>query len=100
MDSDWDIMVFGSVSVFGSLNTDSRFQNLSIDLLLVHDEDSFAKPWGDKSKSGSLSGWQWKQISKTEVTYRATKSVVNENGEEEFNVEVTERKAILIFPCY
>lgn len=96
--SDWDFMIFGSKDILKSLRTDSRFHFDLIDLLVVYNGRDFEKPWGEKSKSGSLSEWNWKEADSNNATYRATKPIYDENGKEEFNVKVLRCKAVRIYP--
>jgi predicted nucleotidyltransferase len=86
-ESDWDLLAFGSREIASSLRADRKFHHERIDLVVVYDGDQFEKPWGEK-KSGSLSEWQWQPRSAVLATYRTTKPVYNEHGEEEFNVKL------------
>lgn len=98
VDSDWDLLVFGSQDIFKSLQNDSRFNLNSVDLLVVYNGMDFEKPWGEKTKSGSLPGWDWKELNSNNATYRATKPIYSENGEEEFNVKVLQCRAVRVYP--
>ena len=80
-DSDWDLLVFGSRDILKSLRTDTRFHADFVDLLMVHNGNDFRKPWGEKPKNGSLSGWDWKEVDSNNATYRATKPKYDENGD-------------------
>jgi predicted nucleotidyltransferase len=97
-DSDWDLLVFGSQKVFDDLKLNQSFHHANMDLLVVYNGNDFEKPWGEKQKRGSLTGWKWKALSETESTYRATKSIFGEDGEEEFNVKVMQCKAYRVYP--
>ncbi len=98
VDSDWDLLVFGSQDILKSLRNDSRFNLDSVDLLIVYNGKDFEKPWGEKTKSGSLPEWDWKEVDSNNATYRATKPIYNENGKEEFNVKVLQSRAVLVYP--
>jgi hypothetical protein len=96
-ESDWDLIAFGSQSIFQSLRSDVRFHHEHIDLVVVYDGDTFEKPWGEREKGGSLSGWRWLRQSATRAVYRATKPIFNERGEEEFEVKVTQCVALCVY---
>jgi predicted nucleotidyltransferase len=98
VDSDWDLLVFGSQDILKSLQNDSRFNLDSVDLLVVYNGMDFEKPWGEETKSGSLPGWDWKELNSNTATYRATKPIYSENGEEEFNVKVLQCRAVRVYP--
>lgn len=49
--------------------------------------------WGEKNKTGSLSEWEWKQISETEAQYTETKWVENE---EQARVVSKRRRAVRV----
>jgi predicted nucleotidyltransferase len=97
-DSDWDFLVFGTKNVLDALRRNSKFNRDDIDLLVLYNSEDFEKPWGEKQKSGSLSEWDWKELSSEQATYRATKPVFNTKGEEEFNVKVMQCKALRVYP--
>lgn len=96
--SDWDLLVFGSRAILKLLGTDSRFHKDFVDLLVVYNGNDFEKPWGEKPKSGSLPGWDWKETDSNKATYLATKPIYDENGKEEFNVKVLQCKAVRVYP--
>jgi Nucleotidyltransferase domain len=94
--SDWDYIILANQGVLAALSKTSTFNQPDIDLLVVFDGDNFRKPWADgqREKRGSLSGWEWRAISATAATYRATKA-----GEgEDFNVDVRIGRAIRVHP--
>src|SRR6266481_2132913 len=77
--SDWDLLVFADAAILSRLRGDDdlrqRSADLCVDLLLVHDGDNFLEPWGspEHEKHGSLTGWEWRELSDSEAEYRGTK---------------------------
>ena len=94
--SDWDYIVVADWHTLNALSGDTAFNDTAIDLLVVYDGDNFRKPWpdGDRLKTGSLSGWGWRQVSETEATYRAAKP----REDDDFYVLVTEGTARRVHP--
>lgn len=72
--SDWDLLVFGDVTLLDSLKKESPPNNA--DVLVVHDGNEFCSPWADSKgriKSGSLAQWKWERRSSTSAVYWGTK---------------------------
>ena len=97
-DSDWDLLVFGTREILDALKHNQQFHPQIVDLLVVYNGNDFEQPWGEKQKLGSLTEWCWKESSENEATYRATKGIFSADGEEEFNVKVTQYKAYRVYP--
>jgi len=95
-DSDWDYLVFGNPELADRLAADCSIHRPSIDILVVYDEDNFRKPWTDgaNEKMGSLSEWEFKRLTETTASYRATKRMENES----FNVQGSTGKAVRVWP--
>lgn len=91
-DSDWDYIVFGNKSVLAELQSDHSLNEPEIDLMIVYNDDDFREPWGDQPKHGSLSKWEWQQVSSICARYRAAKW-----KDDKIGVEVTRQKAIRIW---
>lgn len=98
IDSDWDLLVFGTQEILEALKFDQTFHQKIMDLLVVYNGNNFENPWEEEQKSGSLIEWCWKESSANEATYRATKGIFNVNGEEEFNIKMTQCKAYRVYP--
>src|SRR3954451_23854366 len=95
--SDWDYIVMADQSTLDALSAASHFNDPVIDLLVVYDDNQFRKPWpdGDREKRGSLTGWEWKEISEINATYEATKSQDNDD----FCSWITLGRAVRVYPC-
>lgn len=98
IDSDCDLLVFGTREILEALKFYQTFHQKVVDLLVVYNGNDFEKPWGEEQKSGSLIEWCWKESSANEATYRATKGIFNADDEEEFNLKVTQCKAYRMYP--
>ncbi len=83
-------------STLDALSAAPRFNDPSVDLLVVYDGDQFRKPWpeGDREKHGSLTGWEWRKTSESTATY---KSIKPRDGDD-FNVWMTTATAVRVYP--
>lgn len=79
-DSDWDFIAFGSEAIWHCLNKATELHREDVDFLVVKNGDDFQAAWGETDKGGSLSRWQWKQLSQTEAEYREAKWHTAEDG--------------------
>jgi len=75
-DSDWDYLVWADDNrLFDVLNQDTSFHDSIIDLLIVIDDEWFAKPWLEPDglrKKGEVygpDGLRWQRTSATEAQY-------------------------------
>ncbi|WP_145976124.1 nucleotidyltransferase domain-containing protein [Nitrospira moscoviensis] len=73
-DSDWDLLAFGSPAVLAYLRSCPEYHRSDIDFLVVTDGDHFENAWGMKNKSGSISNWEWCQISDEYAYYTGAKA--------------------------
>jgi hypothetical protein len=74
--SDWDYIAIADSATLKALSEDATFNSPEVDLLVVYDGDNFRKPWPDDgrdNKTGSLTGWDCQEISRTEASYLAAK---------------------------
>lgn len=73
--SDWDLLVFADESFLQELSKQEPVEG--VDLLVVYNRDFFRSPWNQTAegivKSGTLSGWEWRELSETQATYTGTK---------------------------
>ena len=92
--SDWDLLVFGGESAHECLAAASHLHRADVDCLVMRGADEFSNAWGAKPKSGSLSGWEWKQVS--EIAARYTEVKPRGRGDN-FNMVLTPREAQLIW---
>lgn len=92
-DSDWDFLAFGSEESFRCLERNVALHWPHTDCLVVTNGEDFRTAWGEKNKTGSLSEWEWKQISETEAQYTETKWVENE---EQARVVSKRRRAVRV----
>ena len=101
-DSDWDYMAFADDDTLSDLSRDTRFHVEGIDLMIVTDGVSFAKPWLEdgRQKTGTLTtddgegGLASRVVSTGEARYRGTKP------DGRFNVKVlTNQRAVRIYPA-
>ena len=91
--SDWDYIVFGDTALLETLRSNPNWKEPEIDLMVVHNGDDFEEPWGERPKHGSLSGWEWEQVSPTCAQYKATKP-----KNDLFRAEVSRQKAVRVWP--
>lgn len=94
-DSDWDFLVFGGIDAFKFLSTHRELHRDDVDCFVQTDDDSFERAWGDRTKSGSLSGWKWKQLTASEAQYTESKW---SDREESLGVVLKQRKAVRLWP--
>lgn len=80
--SDWDLIAFGNSTVLACLKAHTELHRFDIDFLVVTNGDDFQNAWGDRNKSGSLSRWEWRQLSDTRAEYTESKSVESKDGGE------------------
>jgi hypothetical protein len=93
-DSDWDLLVFGGPGAHACLSSAHHLHRADIDCLVLSDSEDFSNAWGPRSKSGSLSGWEWTQVSSNLAQYTEAKP----RGEgDNFNVVLTRRDAKLVW---
>jgi predicted nucleotidyltransferase len=94
--SDWDYVVIADLNTLNGLSTTLRFNDPCIDLLVVYDGDQFRKPWLDaeREKHGSLTGWEWREITEREATYRATKP----RDDDDFYSWIKQARATRVYP--
>ncbi len=93
VDSDWDLLVFGSDRTLAALQKNRSLRCPEIDLLVVYNGNDFQAPWkteSGKSKSGSLTEWEWEREKDSHVRahYKGTKG---KDGE--FEITVTREVA-------
>jgi hypothetical protein len=93
-DSDYDYMAFADGDTLAALSQSQRFNWPDIDLLVVFDGLNFAEPWPDpnRPKGGSLDEWEWRPVSKTLATYRATKP-----GPDDWSTRAFEQNSIRVY---
>jgi hypothetical protein len=92
--SDWDLLVFGGVGAYDCLAAASHLHREDVDCLVMRGTDDFSNAWGKKPKSGSLSGWEWKQASGTTAQYTEVKP---RGRGDSFNMVLTQRVAKLVW---
>lgn len=73
LDSDWDLLAFGNPAVLVYLKSHPELHRYDIDFLVVTDGDHFESAWGNKDKSGSISKWEWRQLSDDRADYNGAK---------------------------
>ena len=98
VDSDWDLLVFGSNRTLSILHKNLSLRRPDIDLLIVYNGNDFRAPWKTESgkvHSGSLTGWEWERDKGSHVRahYKGTKG-----KDDEFEVTVTREAAKRIWP--
>lgn len=93
--SDWDLLVFGRDGAYECLAAASHLHREDVDCLVMRDADEFSNAWGKKPKSGSLSGWEWMQVSGTAAQYTEVKP---RGSGDNFNMVLTVRAAKLVWP--
>ena len=98
LDSDWDLLVFGSNRTLSTLRKSQTLRHPDIDLLIVYNGNDFRAPWDTESgkvKTGSLTEWEWERDKGSHVRahYMATKP-----GDDEFAVTTTREVAKRIWP--
>lgn len=78
-DSDWDILIIADQHVLNLLEKEGSERYLTLDIMVVFDQDNFRGPWrreSDKAyKHGSLQKWEWKELQSGVAKYKATKDV-------------------------
>jgi predicted nucleotidyltransferase len=93
--SDWDFLAFGDAEVVACLRQSRELRRPDVDLLVVINGNDFENARGEKTKTGSLSLWEWSQSSDTEATYTEAKWVENVEGG---NVVRKRRVALRLWP--
>jgi polymorphic toxin system nucleotidyltransferase-like protein len=86
--SDWDLLVFGGEGAYDCLAASTHLHRLDVDCLVMLGSDEFSNAWGTRPKSGSLSGWAWKQGSGTIAQYTEVKP---RGRGDDFNMVLTPR---------
>jgi predicted nucleotidyltransferase len=94
-ESDWDLLVFGTQQTLAFLASSGSLHKSEVDLLVVTNGDDFQAAWGERSKHGSLSEWQWQQVSETEAQYMQAKWQEREEGS---GVVVSQSRAVRVWP--
>jgi len=92
--SDWDYIAFGDNDVLRCIENNENLHRSNTDFLVVTNDEDFRSAWGEKDKSGSLSEWEWHQLSPTEAQYQEAKWVENE---EQAKIVVTTKKAVRVW---
>ena len=74
-DSDWDLFAFADQHIFDKLKGSRPYTRDKIDLLVVFDGEHFEEPWPDEkgAKEGTLTTWEWNEISPKEARYKSVK---------------------------
>ncbi len=98
VDSDWDLLVFGSTRTLATLRKNQPLRRPDIDLLIVYNGNDFRAPWKTESgkvHSGNLTGWEWEwdKGSHVRAHYKGTKG-----KDDEFEVTVTREVARRVWP--
>jgi predicted nucleotidyltransferase len=93
--SDWDLLVFGGRNTHARLSATHHLHREDVDCLVMRNSDEFLDAWGTRTKSGSLSGWEWKQISATTAQYTEVKP---RGDGDNFRMVLTPRIAELVWP--
>lgn len=98
-ESDWDYVAFADSTTLEQLRADTDLNEPNIDLLVVHNGDSFESPWvheGQQQKRGSLTDWEWRAIPDNPrlAMYANRGEKVNQDGA----VLVTRVPAKMIWP--
>jgi hypothetical protein len=97
--NDWDFVVFAPTQLLEIIRGHDELKRSNVDLLVVYDGDRFEEPWFIpseirlKPKSGSLSKWEWKQISELEAQYTGTKLRPNSK-----DIDISEKRALRVWP--
>src|SRR5688572_12180952 len=73
--SDWDFIAFGNEATLAFLRGASALHREKTDFLVVTNGEDFQAAWGEVNKTGSLSEWQWKDLSESEAEYMQSKWV-------------------------
>ena len=92
--SDWDFIAFGTQATLKFLRETTALHRAKTDFLVVTNGEDFQAAWGEVSKSGSLSEWQWKSLSESESEYMQSKWVEREDGS---GVVVTRGRAVRVW---
>ena len=93
--SEWDFIAFGTEATLEFLRTATHLHHEKTDFFVVTNGEDFQAAWGEIDKTGSLSEWNWNELSKTEAKYTQAKSVEREEGS---RVELIDRRAVLAWP--
>lgn len=93
-ESDWDFIAFGSAETVPYLRSRKDLYQEDVDLLIVYDGNQFQEPWGQPSKTGSLSKWGWRVVVDGQAIYDAVKWREAEDGA---GFVCSERLAVRVF---
>ena len=92
--SDWDFIAFGTAASLEFLRMAVHLHRQDTDFLVVTNDDDFAAAWGATDKTGSLTEWDWKQVSESLCCYTQSKWVDREDGA---GVQLSPKKAIRVW---
>lgn len=93
--SDWDFVAFGTRNTLTFLRGATLLHREKTDFFVVTNGDDFEAAWGERSKTGSLSEWEWEQLSASESEYTQAKWVEREDGS---RVKLTRARATKVWP--
>ena len=93
--SDWDFLAFGSEETLTFLQSATALHRQETDFLVVTNGEDFQAAWGEPQKTGSLSEWQWSQLTATDAEYMQSKWVEHEDGS---GVKVSQSRATRVWP--
>lgn len=91
--SDWDFLAFGSEETYQYLQGASELHQPDIDFFVVVNGNDFKSTWGEKDKSGSLSLWEWVELSDECAQYTESKQ-----GENSYASVIKTKKAFRVWP--
>lgn len=72
-DSDWDFVAFGSELLLNRISASKDLHRSDVDFLVVFNGNDFRAAWGETSKQGALSEWQWKELGENRAEYLEAK---------------------------
>jgi len=78
-ESDWDFIVFGSELLLQCLSDSKDLHRADVDFLVVFDDNNFRAAWGETSKRGALSDWNWKEVGEYRAEYMDSKWIEENN---------------------
>ena len=90
-----ELLVFADRATLESLRKSAPVHRADVELLVVVDGDRFENAWGERSVSGSLARWAWRQVSREVAYYDESKWA--EHGGKDGAVVRVRRKAILVW---
>jgi hypothetical protein len=92
--SDWDFIAIGTEQSLEYLRGATHLHRNDTDFLVVTNGDDFSAAWGETDKRGSLSEWEWKEISESHSRYTQAKRMGPEDGSA---VELQVREALRVW---